>query len=140
MEHQIKVIKKKEEIREEVEQNVRRDYIIAMHREVDFHHKVAYRFEKAYKFSRKHPEKKAALNLEIIDVIMEQSDFVESDPHTLFYCFYFCIYYNNQELVVFLKNLIEKMELLRFDSIRLILNQIETNGVQRLRTIGESVN
>ena len=79
-------------------------------KEVDFHHKVAYRFEKAYRLSKKQPHKKQALNLEIIDIISEHSDYIEQDPMALFYCLYFCIYYNNPELVEFLRTLILKMD------------------------------
>jgi len=46
-------------------------------KEVDFHHKVAYRFEKAYRLGKKQPSKKQALNLEIIDIISEHSDYID---------------------------------------------------------------
>jgi len=51
------------------------------------------------------------LNLEIIDVIREQSDYVMEDPKSLFFCLYFCVFYNNPELVEFLRTLIIKMKL-----------------------------
>ena len=45
-------------------------------KEVDFHHKVAYRFERAYRIVKIHPEKKNQLNLDIVEVISENSDYV----------------------------------------------------------------
>jgi len=75
-------------------------------KEVDFHHKVAYRFEKAYRLGKKTPHRQYALNFEIIDIISEHSDYIEQDPLALFYCLYFCIYYNNPDLVEFLRTLI----------------------------------
>jgi len=97
-------------------------------KEVDFHHKVAYRFEKSYRLIKKSPEKKNQLNLDIIEVISDHSDFIEQDANALFFCLYFCIYYNNPEMVEFLKTLIKKM---RVDNteINYLLEQIELNGV-----------
>lgn len=53
MEHQIKVIGMKEDIREKVDDEVRREYLAKFRKEVDFHHKVAYRFEKSYRLGKK---------------------------------------------------------------------------------------
>ena len=50
------------------------------------------------------------MNLEIIDIISDHSDYIEQDQMALFYCLYFCIYYNNPDLVEFLRTLIQKMD------------------------------
>lgn len=44
--------------------------------EVDFHHKVAYKFERAYRISKQQPQKLAELNLDIVAVISEDSDYI----------------------------------------------------------------
>jgi len=75
-------------------------------KEVDFHHKLAYRFEKTYRLCKKLPDRKQVLNLEIIDCIGEHSGYIEQDPMALFYCLFFCIFYNNPEVVEFLRKLI----------------------------------
>mmetsp|Transcript_12390 Transcript_12390/g.19312 ORF Transcript_12390/g.19312 Transcript_12390/m.19312 type:complete len:97 (+) Transcript_12390:2400-2690(+) len=74
--------------------------------EVDFHHKIQYRFEKVYRLSKKMPEKRRTLNLDIIDCICDFSGYIEHDPMSLFYCLFFCIYYENPDLVDFLRSLI----------------------------------
>jgi hypothetical protein len=89
---------------------VKEDYLKIFRKEVDFHHKVAYRFEKAYRLGKKMSVKKAALNAEIISIISEHDAYIDQDPMALFYCLYFCIYYNNPEIVEFLKILVEKLE------------------------------
>jgi len=75
-------------------------------KEVDFHHKVAYRFEKAYRLGKKQPDKIQMMNMEILECIAEHSAYVESDPMSLFYCLFFCIVYNNDNIVEFLRTLI----------------------------------
>ena len=77
--------------------------------------------------------------MDIIEVISDHSEFIEEDYMALFFCLYFCIYYNNPEMVVFLKTLIKKMRIENQD-IDYLLEQIELNGVQRLRTVGEQLN
>ena len=77
---------------------------------MDFHHRVAYRFEKSYRLSKQSPGNKLSLDREIIDIIVEYSEYIEYDPMSLFYCLYFCIYYHNQEIVEFLRTLISKIE------------------------------
>jgi hypothetical protein len=100
----------KEDIREIMDDKIKEDYLKKFRKEVDFHHKVAYRYEKAYRLGKKMTMKKQALNLEIIEIISEHSDYIEQDPLALFYCLYFCIYYNNPDLVEFLRTLIKKMD------------------------------
>jgi len=78
-------------------------------KEVDFHHKVAYRFERAYRIVKIHPEKRNQLNLDIVEVISENSEYIQYDQTSLFFCLYFCIFYNNPALVDFLRTLIKKM-------------------------------
>jgi len=59
----------------------------------------------------------------------------------LFYCLYFCVYYNNPELVEFLKILIEKMgESNKPEKIDEILKLIVENSIERLRTVGDPLN
>lgn len=100
----------KENIKEQMNDQIKEDYLKKFRKEVDFHHKVAYRFEKAYRLGKKMSSKKKVLNGEIIEIISEHSDYIEQDKLALFYCLYFCIYYNNPELVEFLRSLIAKMD------------------------------
>ena len=88
-----------EEIKDDLEEKMKEDYLKKFRKEVDFHHKVAYRFEKAYRLGKKMTIKKQALNNEIIMIIDEHSSYIDQDPMALFYGLYFCIYYNNPELV-----------------------------------------
>ncbi len=53
LEHQIKVIKMKDEIKDDVDEKIRDEYMQKFRKEVDFHHKVAYRYEKAYRLGKK---------------------------------------------------------------------------------------
>jgi len=57
----------------------------------------------------------------------------------LFYCLYFCVYYNNPELVEFLRTLIAKMQN-KPEKIDQMLEFIDVNGIERIRTIGEQIN
>ena len=57
----------------------------------------------------------------------------------LFFCLYFCIYYNNPQMVEFLKALIKKMRV-NEPCIMYLLDMIDQNGVQRLRISGEQLN
>jgi hypothetical protein len=54
----------------------------------------------------------------------------------LFYCLYFCIYYNNSDIVEFLRALIVKISN-RPARIDQLLEYIDVNGIERIRTIGE---
>lgn len=83
--------------------------------------------------------KKAALNTEIISIISEHDAYIEQDPMALFYCIYFCIYYNNPEIVEFLKILVEKIENPP-EKITDLLKSVQQNGISRLRTIGDPLN
>lgn len=56
----------------------------------------------------------------------------------LFYCLFFCIYYKNEELVEFLRSLIQKIY--RHDKIDKLLEYIDVNGIERIRTVGEQIN
>jgi len=77
MEHTLKVINRKDEIRDQMDEKIKREYLNKFRKEVDFHHKVAFRFEKCYRLSKKQPEKRNTLNLEIIEIISEHSDYIE---------------------------------------------------------------
>ena len=78
------------------------------------------------------------LNQDIIDIITDHSDYIDQDKMALFYCLYFCIYYNNPEIVEFLRTLIDKMK--RPEKIDKLLEYIDVNGIDRLRSIGEQIN
>jgi len=131
----------KEDIRDMVDDKVREDYLKKFRKEVDFHHKVAYRFEKAYRLGKKMTTKKKQMNMEIIEIISEHSDYLEQDPMSLFYCLYFCIYYKNPDLVEFLRTLINKMDpKTKPDKIDKMLEYIDVNRIDVLRTQGEKIN
>ena len=129
----------KDIIRDDLDEKIRQDYIAKFRKEVDFHHKVAYRFEKAYRLGKKEQSKKNMLNQEIIDIITDHSDYIDQDQMVLFYCLYFCVYYNNPDLVDFLRTLIAKMTEKR-EKINQMLEYIDVNGIERLRTVGEQIN
>jgi hypothetical protein len=112
-------------------------YLKVFRKEVDFHHKVAYRFEKAYRLGRKMSERQQTLNLEIIDCISEHSGYIEQDPMALFYCLFFCIQYHNESLIEFLRTLIHKIH--NHKKIDKLLEYIDVNGIQRIRTEGEQI-
>ena len=141
LENQLKVMGMKDGIRDIVDEKVKEDYLKKFRKEVDFHHKVAYRFEKAYRLGKKMTTKKKAMNMEIIEIISEHSDYLEQDPMSLFYCLYFCIYYKNPDLVEFLRTLIRKMDPnTKPDKIDKMLEFIDLNGIDVLRTQGEKIN
>ena len=59
----------------------------------------------------------------------------------LFYCLYFCIYYNNPELVEFLRILIDSMAGdNKPEKIDEIMKYISENSIDRLRTVGDPLN
>lgn len=62
VESALKIGARKDEIRNDLDQQIKDEYLQKFRKEVDFHHKVAYRFEKSYRLSKKHPEKREALN------------------------------------------------------------------------------
>ena len=64
--------------------------------------------------------------------------YIEQDPMALFYCLFFCIYYRNEELVEFLRSLIQKIY--SHDKIDKLLEYIDLNGIERIRTVGEQIN
>lgn len=107
-------------------------------KEVDFHHKIAYRFEKAYRLGKKITEKRQSLNLDIIDCLSEHSGYIEQDPMALFYCLFFCVYYKNQDLVEFLRNIIQKMKPMK--KIDKLLEFIDVHGIDKIRLVGEQIN
>lgn len=77
VESALKIGARKDEIKNEIDDKIRDDYLQKFRKEVDFHHKVAYRFEKSYRLSKKHPEKREALNEEIVEIISEHSNYIE---------------------------------------------------------------
>ena len=139
----IKINDKRQEIQEIVENRIKREYLSKFKKEVDFHHKIAYKYERAFRLGKKNPEKQQELDLDIIDFLSEFSDYIQHDPMVLFYCMFFCIFYDNSFLVEFLRHLIDKLRIKdnekrkKFD---LVLDYIDVNGLERLRTVGESIN
>ena len=103
---------------------MQKNFLAKFRKEVDFHHKAFYAFEKAYRLVKKQQRKKEELNQEIIDIISEHSDYIDQDPLSLFYCLYFCIFFNNVDLVEFLRTLINKMEKQLY-LIQTLLQQID---------------
>ena len=86
-------------------------------------------------------EKLEQLNGSIIEMIMEFSDYIEQDPMSLFYCLFFCIFYNNPTVIAFLRTLISKWSSQdRPKAIETIIYHIDQNGIERLRTIGDTIN
>jgi hypothetical protein len=120
---------------DEENDDIKEHYLRRFRKEVDFHHKIAYRFEKAYRLGKKMTEKKQNLNLDIIDCISEHSGYIEQDPMALFYSLFFCIYYRNEDLVEFLRTLIHKIH--NHEKIDRLLEYIDVNGIERLRTVGD---
>ena len=57
---------------------------------------------------------------------------------SLFYILFFCIYFNNKDLIPFVKEIIKKSE--RKPKIEKLLEYIDTFGIDSLREIGESIN
>ena len=131
---------KDKEDKERDELNKKQEYFIKQFRkEVDFHHKVAYFFEKAYRVGKKMPDRRKTLGLEIIGCIGEHSSYIETDHMALFYCLFFCIYYKNHELVEFLRSMIVSMSKSN-DKIDKLLEFIDVNGLEKIRTVGEQIN
>lgn len=62
IEHDIKVMKLKTHIHNEIDDKIREEYLSKFRKEVDFHHKVFYAFEKAYRLVKKQQKKKELLN------------------------------------------------------------------------------
>lgn len=93
---------------------------------------------------KKDPSKQYNLNIEIIELLSEFSDYIHADPMVLFYCLYFCIYFNNSFIVEFLRTLIEKLPEFSAEEYQskfsVLLDQIDVNGIERLRQSGESIN
>jgi hypothetical protein len=106
--------------------------------EVDFHHKLCYRMEKAYRLGKKMPEKRHTLNLEIIDCISDHSSYIEQDHMALFYCLFFCIYFRNQELLNFIRSLIQRIP--ANEKVDKLLEIIDVHGIEKLRLNGETMN
>ena len=77
MELNLKVMNMKDQIKDMMNEKIRDEYLAKFRKEVDFHHKVAYRFETCYRLGRKHTDKRSTLNLDIIEIISEHSDYIE---------------------------------------------------------------
>jgi hypothetical protein len=66
---------------------------------------------------------------------------MDHEPMAIFYCLYFCVYYNNKDIVEFLRSLIFKLNLPDSkDKIKSLLENIDNFGLERIRTVGENVN
>ncbi len=110
-----------------------------MRNEVDFHHKICFRFEKVYRLAKSSKDlKRRKLNLPLIDCISEYSIYIAEDPMSIFYCLFFCIYFNNPEFVEFLRLLVQRLpNMKKIDSL---LEMIDTQGIPKLRDSGEQIN
>ena len=84
------------------------------------------------------PEKQRALNLEILDCLSDFSGYIEHDPMSLFYCLFFCIYYNNPEMVEVLRSMINRMP--HIIKIEKLLEVIDEHGIDKIRKTGEQIN
>jgi len=56
----------------------------------------------------------------------------------IFYCLFFCIYFKNEDLVEFLRNLIHKIH--SHEKIDRLLEYIDQDGIDKIRTVGEQIN
>ena len=56
----------------------------------------------------------------------------------LFYCLFFCIYFKNEDLVEFLRTLIHKLT--NHEKNDRLLEYIDTDGIDKIRTVGEQIN
>lgn len=121
-----------------VDENVINLYKDRFKKEVDFHHKLSYRFEKAYRLGKKMPEKRHTLNLEIIDCISDHSSYIEQDHMSLFYLLFFCVYFKNDELLNFIRLLIERIP--PNEKVEKFLELIDVHGIDKLRQTGEQMN
>ena len=110
IEQTIKVHKLQNAITMKINDKVTENYVKKFRKEVDFHHKVAYRFEKAYRLGKNNGLIKQQYNHEINALISEHHEYIEQDPMVMFYCLFFCIYYNNEDIIGFLRCLISKVE------------------------------
>jgi len=101
--------------------------MMAIQKEVDFHHQIAYRFEKSARLraKKKGEDTVNAANKEIILLIENQIWIVEIDPMIVFYCLYFVVYYNNEPIYQYIKKLIHRLGLTNHDFGR--INRRDTN-------------
>mmetsp|Transcript_30412 Transcript_30412/g.46588 ORF Transcript_30412/g.46588 Transcript_30412/m.46588 type:complete len:137 (+) Transcript_30412:1487-1897(+) len=118
--------------------DVKELYAEKFKQEVDFHHKVQFRFEKAFRLGTQMPEKRKTLNLEIIDLLSAFSGYIETDPMTLFYCLYFCIFYHNEEMVDLIRKFIERLP--PDHRIMRLLEYIDVHGIEKLSSTSEQIN
>jgi hypothetical protein len=72
--------------------------------------------------------------------MVDNSDRLMQDPVNLFYSLYFSLYFNNESMYRFLASLINKMGLNSHPSLKVILHYISEYGIERLRSVKESVN
>mmetsp|Transcript_12393 Transcript_12393/g.19339 ORF Transcript_12393/g.19339 Transcript_12393/m.19339 type:complete len:148 (+) Transcript_12393:2321-2764(+) len=84
------------------------------------------------------PDQQGMLNLELVDLISEFSGFIEHDRMAIFYCLYFCIFYNNQSIVDFFRSLIVKLP--QNNKTDQLLEYIDVYGIRELRGVGSQIN
>ncbi len=92
-----------------IKMEVRQLLIAHVRNEVDFHHKICFRFEKAYRLAKVKENKLHVLNLELIECIGQHSGYIAQDPMSIFYCLFFCIYFNNPNFVEFLRSILTRL-------------------------------
>jgi len=76
----------------------------AFKEDVDFLHQIAYCFERSYGLKMAGKEERIIIqsNKEIKDLINGGEWIIKMDPMILFYCLYFCVYYENELLKEYL--------------------------------------
>lgn len=77
--------------------------------------------------------------MEIIVTISENAEFAQKYKLAFFYCLFFCIYFNNQHVLKFLRTLINKVAKVDTQTLEL-LKQIDTHGLECLRQQGTELN
>ena len=108
-EEQIKIEIRRKHVLKTLKQQILNEYENKFNKEVDIHHKIDYAFELAAKLEKEHHEKKDEADMEIIQLLREYSDYIQHDPLVLFYCLFFCVYFNNSFILDFVRTVILKM-------------------------------
>lgn len=65
------------------------------------------------------------------------------DPMVIFYCLFFCIFYKNEALIEYLRQIIQSLNPPKNkggESIDTLLEFIDNHGIVTLRTVSEKIN
>jgi len=71
--------------------------------------------------------------------VREFSWYIDQEESSVFFCLYFCVYYNIPELVEFFRKIIESVDYQDQQTDQL-LEAVDVYGVARLRHIGDPAN